>query len=213
MRKTKDFIKTAKFIFEFNFKLIQKGLMIIFRKKNKLDFEIMRLENIAAAHISILRKALKRNCSVLILEDDFQINSGISNSDIYEILTCLSKKKKWITVNLSLSYSDEELAIKSLRKGKNHSVSYREFRMYEYSFPVVNTACALYYHQDFLEEILVELKRLENAKFIPIDHKINIALLNITRKNEKICYLSLDPGLFLQRSLHANLHQFNIITK
>lgn len=203
MRNINDFIKTVKFIFEFNYKLIQKGLIIIFRKRIKLDFEILRLENIADAHISILREALKRNCSVLILEDDFQINLGISNSDVYEILTYLSTGKKWIAVNLSLSYSDEELAIKSLCKETIRIVSDREFRMHEYSFPVVNTACALYYHKDFLEAIIVELKRLENAKFIPIDHKINIALLNITRRIERISYLSLDPGLFLQRSLHG----------
>lgn len=201
VKQIKDLMQTIKFIIEFNLILTQKALVIIFIRGTKLDLELLRLENISAAHISILDDASKSNSSVLILEDDFQMISEITNSTVYEILTYLSEKKEWISVNLSISYSDEELATRSFRSLREVNLSNRNLQIFEYSFPVVNTACALYYNKEYLKTIVMHLKSLENAKFIPIDHKINIVLQKITKGNHLIRYASLVPGVFIQRSI------------
>ena len=203
IKKINDALQNIRFIIEFNIILTKRLLKIVFGERDEINSEILRLENITNSHLKLLRYASDRNIqNVMILEDDFKIDSEFSNdTGILDIINFLISNHDWVAVNLSKSYTNIELGINSMSVSKiklENSIS-QVINVYEY--PIVNTACALLYKQEILKDLIYELDILSSCFFIPIDHKLNIALNALFRKRKNLCYVSLQPGIFVQKSL------------
>ena len=143
---------------------------------------------------------------VLILEDDFLIN------DIEAIITMLKfatsvevSKSKLQLINLSKSFSYQELGFQNFVESSIKNTNYPNFTIDILKYPVTNTVCATLYKSDFLTKLTSELDSLKQISIIPIDHKINIALNKLVKKGliDKHCYGSSNPRLFIQGSLHG----------
>jgi hypothetical protein len=71
--------------------------------------------------------------------------------------------------------------------------------------PITNTVCAILYRTSFLVELVAEMDELPLSPVIPIDWKINRALMNLFAKGEiedGDCWL-ISPAPLIQRSMHA----------
>ena len=178
-------------------------------RKNLSKDRTLRQSNITSGHISAMKELLHKNTKyILILEDDFKLNlEGDFNLLLKNVINEIEKTPETKIVNLSLSFREETLGItrlkKSIKEIKNTNESVQEFVVYKY--PVANTMCATLYESGIVRQLIRELEKLDLFHFIPVDHKLNIAMKELVKKGELSleCYSSLNPGILVQRSLHG----------
>jgi hypothetical protein len=143
---------------------------------------------------------------VLILEDDFFINDVEAIMIMLKFATSIEvSKSKLQLINLSKSFSYQELGFQNFVESSIKDVNYPNYTIDILKYPVTNTVCATLYKSDFLKKLVCELESLKMVSLIPIDHKVNIALNRLIKKGliDKECYGSSNPSLFIQGSLHG----------
>ena len=168
---------------------------------------LLRQSNISAGHVQLMQNALWRGEKYLIvLEDDFHLNNLMSlKSQLNFVLDVLEKNLHLKMVNLSESFTNKELGHYGFVQNNFTSQNYPELIISSLPHPVTNTVCATIYRTDFLLMLTRELKLMNAISLIPVDHKINIALMKMIERGSlnADCYGTLVPGLFIQGSLHG----------
>lgn len=174
-------------------------------RKSDVD-EIKRLINIELSHLALMRDGLSSGASwILILEDD----AGARD------LNDLAKGLRSITqsdpapgyVNLSRSFSTTELGIDHLlTTAANTGWGGAQHRkILEAARPATNTVCAILYHRHFLEKLVNEIESVPAEPVVPIDWRLNLALMNLWNKGligKGDCWF-VEPAPIDQLSMHS----------
>lgn len=145
---------------------------------------VRRLVNIEISHLTLMREGLASGADwVLIIEDD------ASTLDLEDCATGLlgimnlgeAPGTAPAYVNVSQSFTNAELGIEHLLTPvPDTSWAGREPReLLAASRPVTNTVCAILYRTSFLAALVAEMESLPMTPVVPIDWKLNIALMNM----------------------------------
>ena len=187
--------------------LFSKLILTQFHPKLYYNYQKMlaRQHNISEAHIAQLRNCLHSNLKFsLILEDDFLINRDYLMKDtLSKIVNYMINTDIVKILSISESFSPKLLGF-----GKVSTyLPFEELDFYILSTPVTNTVSAMFYKTDILNQLIPILKSYRRYKIIPIDHKFNMAFVQLRKinKNHNLALSYLSPGLFIQGSIHDNL--------
>lgn len=143
---------------------------------------VRRLINIELAHMSLLREAVESRCAwSLIIEDDAAVEDVPTLADrIAHFMREWSTTTQPRYVNISQSFDAQALGIERLLTHVGQWNPGKEpYGMYSSRLPVTNTVCAILYRAEFLLELLAEMESIPIDPVIPIDWKLNQALMNL----------------------------------
>lgn len=139
---------------------------------------VVRLANIELAHMSIFERGIDSKSEwILILEDDARVDDAAKlAAEIVEFISTINRVCPNLTmINLSESFSPSQLGIRHLvQQDKIHSRVWNIARAEKH---VTNTVCAVLYRRGFLVRLYQELDTIPLEPVIPIDFKINKAIL------------------------------------
>ena len=147
---------------------------------------VRRLVNIELSHLVLMDQALESGAPwCLLLEDD----AGCSDiqqfaKDLVTMIEMVEGADGPLMVSLSESFSLEDLGIKELVEPVLENSS--PWPMLAAIRPVTNTVCAVLYRRRFLVRLREELAAIPMTPVIPIDFKLNEALMRLAP--------SLQPG-------------------
>ncbi len=167
---------------------------------------VRRLVNIELAHMSLLREAAESRCSwALILEDDAGAKDVRSLAErVAHFMHEWDDKSQPKFVNVSESFDAHTLGIEKLLTHVGQwNPGAEPFAIYSSRLPVTNTVCAILYRADFLRELLAEMESIPVDPVIPIDWKLNQALMNLSQRggvSEGDSWI-LIPAPIVQRSM------------
>lgn len=138
---------------------------------------LRRLLNIELSHLDLMRRGLDSGAPwVLILEDDGFVDNL---SDLVEGLDGLMGGTASY-VNLSASFSPRELGIEHLLAPASVGWQGSHPRsVLAADRPVTNTVCAILYSAEFLALLVSAMDRLPMEPVVPIDWKLNTALMDL----------------------------------
>ncbi len=146
---------------------------------------VRRLINIEISHLTLMREGLDSGADwVLIIEDDA---STLDLDDCAQGLLGLMNLEPSgngsapAYVNVSQSFTNAELGIEHLLtpvEGTSWAGSSPR-ALLAASRPVTNTVCAILYRSTFLRDLVAEMESLPMTPVVPIDWKLNIALMNM----------------------------------
>lgn len=167
---------------------------------------VRRLLNIELSHIDLLQNGLDSGAPwLLVLEDDAECR------DVHELSDGLQGLMKGNAfeglVNLSESFTFEELGITAMLTQDEYlqwpsSVGRRVLRS---TVPATNTVCAILYSRRAAEQILSELRSIPSEPILPIDWKLNLALMRL-HHSQSVTPISswfVDPAPIRQRSMDS----------
>ena len=165
--------------------------------------QMVRLANIEMAHLMLLQEGEESGADwILILEDD-AINSDVPrlSRELDRHLRLWGGQPQPFYVNLSRSFSLDRLKHGgSLTREGPWS---QDSHILSSTIPFTNTVCAVLYRKEFLQALNRELKSIPLEPVVPIDWKINMALMNLSGKGllgKGDCY-TIDPAPILQGSM------------
>ena len=168
-----------------------------------------RLINIELAHLSLMEQALEAKAAWAVIFEDDAICENIE--DLADgLLGIIESPQEPSYINLSLSFSPKQLNAEDLLC-IDPSLSWKgciNRSILRAILPITNTVCAVAYETSFLEDLLQILKDMGTFPVLPIDWKLNMALIKLYHskplgKRFKGC-LFIEPGPLPQGSLHAN---------
>ena len=165
--------------------------------------QILRLANIETAHLTLLREGEESDADwVLILEDD-AINPDVPglSKELDSNLRMWAGEPQPSYVNLSRSFSLDRL--KHGGSLTNEGPWSKNSHIVSSTVPFTNTVCAVLYRKDFLQALNRELTAIPLEPVVPIDWKINLALMRLSSKGllgERDCY-TINPAPILQGSM------------
>lgn len=141
---------------------------------------IRRLANIELSHMRVMEEAAAAGARwVLIVEDDAACGDPRAFAEqLAAFTTAAGERGQPLTVNMSESFSVEDLGIGHLLSSLGDSVE-GPWQMFSAARPVTNTVCAVLYRGDFLARLVDELQRTPLRPVIPIDFKLNEALMRL----------------------------------
>ena len=166
-----------------------------------------RLINIELSHFDLLETGLIKSSEwLLILEDD----AGSYDTDdcavgIAGIMRSEMSAPQY--VNISESFTNTELGIEPLLSPVA-AISWQGSRpraLLASARPVTNTVCAILYRREFASLVLETMKAIPQEPVIPIDWKLNVALMNLYSRGDLgpgDCWM-IDPAPIVQMSMHA----------
>lgn len=140
---------------------------------------LRRLLNIELSHLDLMRTGLASGAPwILILEDD-ALSADVT--DLVDGMTGLMDGPSTTGyVNLSQSFTPEELGIEHLLTPASIPWSGSAPRTILSSrLPVTNTVCAILYSSAFLAHLIAAMDRLPVEPVVPIDWKLNLALMDL----------------------------------
>lgn len=171
---------------------------------------VRRLINIELAHLKLLNMAHELEAKwCLIVEDDAYTNDL---PEVIESLVCFLEKTRMQSqpkyVNLSQSFNNSTLKIREMFRsgGSETSKCWPSANVLVAQRPITNTVCAVLYRDSFVTDLLREFKEIPLAPVVPIDWKLNHAILRMHKKSElgeADCWF-IEPGPILQRSMHQS---------
>jgi len=111
-----------------------------------------------------------------------------------------SHQPKYVNISQSFPLSELRLSSSLVDEGDwNASV-----RIISSTTPFTNTVCAILYRRQFLQELVREMDAIPLEPIVPIDWKLNIAIMNASAAGmlgPSDCY-TLDPAPIVQGSMH-----------
>jgi len=187
-------------------KLLLKLLLSVFSPKINQEYRriIARQHNISEAHITQFSNSLVSNLAYsLILEDDFIMNKSYCLSEtLSKIVKFMVKSPDVNVLSISESFSPKLLGFSKV----STYIPFKDLDFYKLSTPVTNTVSAMFYKTEILIQLIPILESYRKYKIIPIDHKLNMAFVELGKVKESnihaLTYLS--PGLFIQGSIHGD---------
>ena len=170
---------------------------------------LRRLLNIEFAHLTLMRQAINVNSEwALIVEDDASTEDVEAFADQLIRFTAEHAQQDQPTyVNVSESFNHVQLKCIHLltRIDTWPLTTDSEGDVLSSRKPITNTVCAILYRTSFLLELVAEMDALPLSPVIPIDWKLNRALMNLFAKGTVAagdCWL-ISPAPLVQRSMHA----------
>jgi len=146
---------------------------------------VRRLVNIEISHLTLMRDGLASGADwVLVIEDDAStLNLEDCAQGLFGLMNLDSGTdgKAPAYVNVSQSFTNAELGIEHLLSrvtGTSWAGSSTR-ALLSSSRPVTNTVCAILYRATFLQDLVAEMEALPMTPVVPIDWKLNIALMNM----------------------------------
>ena len=169
---------------------------------------VQRLINIELSHTKLWESGIKSRAPwILIVEDDGgcadirDLASGISNFVVEG--EALSHQHHY--VNISASFTSTQLGTAHLLSPSEIAwvglVSRQLLSAYQ---PITNTVCAILYSAETLSLIINEFAQMPLTPVIPIDFKLNAALISLYEQGVLVqgdC-LMLEPAPIVQMSMH-----------
>ena len=174
---------------------------------------LRRLINIELSHLSLMRQAVEDGAEwVLISEDDAYIEDPKSFANSLALFMRdhdLTSQPMYL--NVSRSFDHNALGIDHLLTPSGRWSQHPDIGIFSAAQPVTNTVCAILYRGTFLRELLKELESIPISPVLPIDWKLNVALMNM--HNRRVigagdCW-SLSPAPVIQRSMHRESNQLS----
>lgn len=166
---------------------------------------LRRLVNIEHAHLHLMQRAFASGADwALIMEDDAQLSDQASFAQaLASFMGERSESPQPSYVNVSRSFDHDALGSNErLTTVGSWSESVAELSA---DRPLTNTVCAVLYRRRFLGLILDRLNEIPVAPVVPIDWKVNTALLSMHASGELgngDCWF-LDPAPIAQGSMHG----------
>lgn len=154
---------------------------------------VRRLANIELAHMSILRQAARSGARwALLLEDDAQSDDPKKLArELKEFAEAAEQSGEPRTINLSESFTVEQLGIGHLLTPKANPGQPQGLATLSAQRIVTNTVCAVLYGRDYLEALVSEMEAIPLSPVIPIDFKVNEAVMRINgRFPEGTCWVA-----------------------
>lgn len=169
---------------------------------------VRRLVNIELAHVHLMRQAvLDGSTWALIVEDDAHGDAVTTASVIERIVRAESYRNQPAYVNLSRSFSHQRLGVTDGLAVVNDGSKFAGGTAFLRSDkPVTNTVCAILYRTSFLASLLENLESKPLDPVIPIDWKINAALMEMAESRAiqpGDAWLCAEPPV-VQGSMHRN---------
>lgn len=165
---------------------------------------VQRLLNIEISHLKVMRAGLDCGADwILVLEDDATATDTLDLTR--GLIGIMDSGALADYVNISRSFSPTRLGINHLMT-PTESQSWKGPRsrvIFSTSKPVTNTVCAILYRREFLAPLLTKLVELPLEPVVPIDWKLNIALMELFREGictPQACWV-VEPAPVLQRSM------------
>lgn len=168
---------------------------------------LRRLVNIELAHLHLMREAIECNSEwALIVEDDAESSDPLLFADaLADFIDAHRASPQPRYVNVSRSFDADPLGI------SRHLTPYGEWavgtRILRADQPLTNTVCAILYRTEFLRGLLPVLESIPVSPVLPIDWKLNAALLDMSQRallGPGDCWF-LDPGPLTQGSMHESV--------
>jgi hypothetical protein len=172
---------------------------------------LRRLLNIEMSHFDLLDRAIDSGADwALILEDDAStLNLDDAVSGVLGLMA-LSHADQPKYVNVSQSFTKEQLGVTQLLISSAVSWNGEDLRgVYPSIRPISNTVCAILYRRSFLIRLRAVMAELPQIPVIPIDWKLNQALMTMSESGELVdgdCW-TVFPGPFDQLSMRANAEE------
>ncbi len=168
---------------------------------------LMRLANIEASHLRLMRAATHSGAQwVLILEDDaFTANAHALAQSLHEHLSTWDDRPQPAFVNISRSFSLDELHLGFPLTDEGPWDD--SARVFSAPVPFTNTVCAILYRATFLADLIRELDAIPMQPIVPIDWKLNLAVMSLVHSDyfaPADCYV-VEPAPILQGSMHQQL--------
>lgn len=144
---------------------------------------LRRLVNIEIAHLTLMDRGLDSKADwVLILEDDASADVDAAARAIAEIMAERKDDRQPLFVNMSRSFNEQELGVEDSLLPPI-TLSGGEFTYLPSTAPMTNTVCAVLYRRSFLVDLRAELEQIPVDPVLPIDWKLNAALMAMHRRN------------------------------
>jgi hypothetical protein len=164
---------------------------------------LRRLVNIELAHLNLMQEAIDTGSTwALLVEDDAQAaDSRAFAHQLREFVAQTSNVNQPLYVNVSQSFADPLGISQHLRPIGAWDAATDEMAA---DRALTNTVCAVLYRTAFLVPLLAALRSIPISPVLPIDWKLNAALLKLT--DQRIlgpgdCWF-LSPGPIMQGSMH-----------
>ncbi len=169
---------------------------------------IRRLVNIEMAHVTLLREACDSGLDwALILEDDASGRPEVIAEMLVHFFEAVSGREQPFYVNMSRSFSVKRLGVESaLVQQIALPSSQGAVQLVASEKAVTNTVCAVLYRKSFLERLVHVMDEIPVDPVIPIDWKLNLALMDLTETGLLApgdCWLA-EPAPIIQSSMHAS---------
>lgn len=144
---------------------------------------LRRLVNIEIAHLTLMNRGLESQADwVLILEDDASADVGAAARMLEGLIAERGSERQPLFVNMSRSFNERELGVQSSLLPPI-ALTGGEFTFVPSVKPMTNTVCAVLYRRSFLVELCGELDRISVDPVLPIDWKLNAALMAMHSRN------------------------------
>ena len=173
-------------------------------RANSDPTELRRLLNIEYSHVDLYRAAVASGCDwAVILEDDAYAPDTAELARGIVALMDSTVAPKYI--NLTTSFSLAKIGIKHLL-APVPQVNWEgagDLLVLGAERPATNTVCAIAFKGAFLEELLAAFNAQPDEPVIPIDWKLNAALVRLWETEEIApgeCWF-LEPGPIIQLSM------------
>ncbi len=141
---------------------------------------VRRLVNIELSHLRLIDEAVASGAAwCLLLEDDAWCDDpeGFAR-ELLRFVSEAETRGQPLTVNMSESFSLDDLGIRHLLTPIPADQA-GPWPMLAAARPVTNTVCAVLYRRDFLARLHHELGQIPLAPVIPIDFKLDEALMRM----------------------------------
>jgi len=160
---------------------------------------LRRLVNIELAHLKVMEAAVASGCDwSLIVEDDAAAGDAFPG-ELMRFVDAVSSEAQPQVVSLSNSFAPRDLGIDHLLK-RTTAVAGLPWSLFQARLPVTNTVCATLYRTNFLRQLLRRLHAIDLRPVIPIDFKVNRALMAMSPQIAEGDFWLAWPGPVTQRS-------------
>lgn len=171
--------------------------------RKSAELNLLRLANIETAHIKLMHEGATRGSHwILILEDDaYAADHRQLAQELNDNLETWNEAAQPLYVNVSQSFGLDTLGIDGHLTYVGPWSATSTVRSSK--VPFTNTVCAVIYRQDFLRTLNEEMGRIPLQPIIPIDWKLNLALMRLSAKGLMApgdCY-TVDPAPIAQGSM------------
>ena len=162
---------------------------------------VRRLANIELSHLRLIDEAVASGASwCLLLEDDAGCDDAQGfAAALMTFIRDAESRGMPLTVNMSESFTLDDLGIRHLLTPVPAEQA-GPWPMLAAERPVTNTVCAVLYRGDFLARLHHELQRIPLAPVIPIDFKLNEALMRMAPSVAPGDFWVASPAPLTQRS-------------
>ncbi len=142
---------------------------------------VRRLVNIELSHLAIMKAAIRSVARwSLIIEDDASAQDAAKfAAELIEFIKAADDRGQPLTMNLSESFTPAQLGLEHLLSPVLAWPGAGAWATFSAQRPVTNTVCAVLYRGDYLQRLLVELEAIPLAPVIPIDFKVNEAVMRL----------------------------------